>query len=71
MTTIDDQLHKAIGESGLSLRGLAKAAGIDAATLIRFNNGDRDIRLKTAAALAKVLGLELQPIKKPRRSSKK
>lgn len=56
---IDETLKNAIRESGLSLNAIAVATGIQASMLSRFINGERDIRLATAARIAEYLGLSL------------
>ena len=56
---IDEQLRQAVHESELSLREMARQAGLTPASVIRFANGERDLRLAGAAKLAEVLGLEL------------
>jgi transcriptional regulator with XRE-family HTH domain len=57
---IDDQLRQAMKASGHSFYALALAAGVRPEMLTRFAAGERDIRLATAAKVAKVLGLSLQ-----------
>ena len=59
-------LRKAIKDSGLSAKKLAKLAGVSRSTLSRFMSDDpemhRDIRLEiTVDGLAKFLELELVP----------
>ena len=58
-TTIVDQLKAAIEASEATPYRIAKETGVPAPTLSRFLNGERDIRLETAATLATYLGLEL------------
>jgi transcriptional regulator with XRE-family HTH domain len=50
-------------KAGETLRGIADAAGVQQPMLSRFLSGDRDLRLSTAAKLAKYLRLELTPRK--------
>jgi transcriptional regulator with XRE-family HTH domain len=57
---IDDQLRQAMKASGHSFYALALAAGVRPEMLTRFAAGERDIRLATAAKVAKVLGLSLK-----------
>lgn len=61
---IDEQLRTAIVDSGLTAYMVAKRAGTTPGVVGRFVSGERDIRLATAAKIAKVLGLELKPVDK-------
>lgn len=63
--TIVDQLKHAIENSGQTPYRIAKESGVSSPVLTRFLNGDRDIRLETAALLASYLGLELLKTRKP------
>lgn len=53
-------LRAAARASGLSAARLAREAGVPQPRLCDFLNG-KDVRLKTAAKLARRLGLELKP----------
>lgn len=68
---IDEQLRQAVQESELSLRELARQAGLTPASVIRFANGERDLRLAGAAKLAEVLGLELASTSSRKRPKQK
>lgn len=57
--TLADQLRTFIQTSGVSLRGLAFAAQIDASCLTRFMAGERDLTVSSAGRLADVMGLQL------------
>jgi plasmid maintenance system antidote protein VapI len=59
---IDQQLRQAILDSGLSAYRLQRTAGVATPVITRFLAGQRDLHLKTAAKLARALGLELRPI---------
>jgi plasmid maintenance system antidote protein VapI len=61
---IEEQLKKAIVESKMSRYRICKEAGLSESQLSYFVNGHRTLTLPAAAKLAKVLGLELRPIKK-------
>ena len=61
MTTITDQLKKAIRESELSNWKLAQVAKVDQGVISRFMAGNRDLMLETAAKIADALGMELVP----------
>ena len=68
---IDDQLRRAIEDSGLSARGLAARAGVPASAVVRFVAGDRDVQLGTAARLCEALGLRLgEAVRAARRPAK-
>src|SRR3954449_2496191 len=56
---ISEQLRGAIVDRGLTAYRLGRETGIDPGLIQRFINGERDIRMKTADALADVLGLRL------------
>ena len=58
--SIADQLRRAIRESGLTHYRIAKDAGIRPEILDRFVSGERDVRLETAAKVARALDLELR-----------
>ncbi len=57
--SIVDQLRRAIQGSGLTHYRIAKDAGIRPDILDRLVSGERDVRLETAAKVARVLKLEL------------
>jgi plasmid maintenance system antidote protein VapI len=57
--TLVEQLKSAIANSGLTTYAVAKGAGVPQAVLQRFVNGERDIRLATAAKLAAYLRLRI------------
>ena len=57
---IDETLRDAIRASELTTYRIGKDAGISTGVIDRFVSGERDIRLATAAKIAKVLGLELK-----------
>jgi len=61
MTTITDQLKKAIRESELSNWKLAQVAKVDQGVISRFMSGERDLKLETAAKIVTALGMELVP----------
>ena len=58
--SLEDQLRKAIRDSGMPRCRIARAARMDGGTLSEFMLGKQEsVRLKTAQKLAKVLGLRL------------
>jgi transcriptional regulator with XRE-family HTH domain len=63
---IEVQLHEAILSSGMSCYEIAKRAGVTNSQLSLFLSGQRSLTLTSAAKIARVLGLELRPIKKGR-----
>ena len=62
---IQEQLRQAILNADISRYRLAKLSGVTQAVISTFVNRKRSATMDTAAKLAKVLGLELTPIKKP------
>ena len=63
---IEQRLKRAVLESEMSRYRIAKLSGISEAQLSYFIHDKRSLTLPAAAKLAKVLGLELRPIKKGR-----
>jgi plasmid maintenance system antidote protein VapI len=62
--TLTKQLRTAIKQSKLSIRGLARGAGIPQQRLQQFMaDENNDIRLGTANKLAKFFGMQLTPAK--------
>lgn len=61
---ITEQLHAAIAESELSRLQLAKRAGLPYSVVHGFAGRYRGLNFESAAALCKVLGLELRPVKR-------
>jgi hypothetical protein len=59
-------LRKAVKEDPRTINAIAVEAGLLAAAVWRFVQGERGLSFESAAALAETLGLEL----KPRRSRK-
>ena len=70
MKDIEKQLKQAIMKSKMSRYRICKEAGLSESQLSYFMNKDkrkrRSLTLPAAAKLAKVLGLELRPVKKVR-----
>ena len=71
MKDIEEQLRQAIRKSEKSRYRICKEAGLSESQLSYFMNKDKEKRrsltLPAAAKLAKVLGLELRPVKKARK----
>ena len=63
---IQAQLRQALLDPPVSRRQIALAAGVSEGVVSNFVNGHRSITMDTAARLARVLGLELRPVR-PRR----
>ena len=63
---IETQLREAIQGSGMSCYEIAKRAGVTNSQLSLFINGRRSLTLTSAAKIARVLGLELRPVRKGR-----
>jgi plasmid maintenance system antidote protein VapI len=64
--SISDALRRAIAECGLSHNAIAKATGVQRASIDRFMNGERTLRLDKADALAAFFNLETKPKAKGR-----
>ena len=65
--TLNDQLRKAIRQSGQSLYAIAKGTGVHYGVIYRFAVGQRDIYLQTASKVADYLELELTKARKRRK----
>ena len=65
---IEEQLKRAILESGLSRYRIAQLSGVSNPVLSNFVNGHRSMTLTTAAKLAAVLELELTPATKSKKA---
>ena len=63
---IEQRLKRAVLESDMSRYQIAKLSGLSEAQLSYFVNDKRTLTLPAAAKLARVLELELKPIKKSR-----
>ncbi len=59
--SLSERLRRAIVESGESQIALARATGVQRASIARFLRGDQSLRLDKAGALAAYFGLELRP----------
>ena len=64
MVDIVQQLQQAIRDDDRAVSTIARAAGVTPIGLWRFLNGERDVRMATAAKVAAVLGLELKPTRR-------
>ncbi len=63
---IEIQLREAIKGSGMSCYEIARRAEVTNSQLSLFLSGQRSLTLTSAAKIARVLGLELRPVKKGR-----
>ncbi len=64
---IEKKLREAIIKSKISRYKISQLSGIGEAQLSLFVNSKRTLTLTSAAKVAKVLGLDLKPIKKKAR----
>jgi predicted transcriptional regulator len=64
-----NQLKRAIKASGLSILQISKRADVPYQAAHGFIKADRDIRISTAEKIAKVVGMELRPIKATAKST--
>lgn len=69
MNDISDKLKRAIHNDERTSYRLAIDAGVRQQVIDRFVTGERDIRLATAAKLAKALGLDLAAASRPKKRS--
>ena len=70
-TDLSGQLRQAIADSGLTRHALSKRAGVAYAVVFHFVAEERDVTLRTASKLAEVLGLELRPVGRESKRSKR
>jgi Helix-turn-helix domain len=56
---LSDQIRQAVNSCGQTRYAIAKATGIDAATLCRFMSGERGLPMKTLDVLADHLELSI------------
>ena len=62
---IGPALRKLRENLGLSQVDTAKRAGIGRSTLLHLENGSGDVRLSKLTAVAKILGVEIEPVSEP------
>jgi plasmid maintenance system antidote protein VapI len=67
IVALQDQLRKAVEDSGLTLYRIAKDSGIAYQVLHRFARGERDLTLQTASKLADYFGMRLTRPKRPKK----
>lgn len=60
---IEERMRQAILQCGMSRAELSRRCGVAEAVLSFFVNGHRTLTLRTAAKVARALGLELRPVK--------
>jgi transcriptional regulator with XRE-family HTH domain len=56
---VSEQVRRAIRKCGVTRYAIAKATGIDQATLSRFMSGQRGLPMKTLDVLGEFLGLRI------------
>jgi transcriptional regulator with XRE-family HTH domain len=57
--TLIDQIRQAIRDSGMGIRELGRAAGVEASRISRFMRGERSIDVAAVSAICQVLGYQL------------
>ena len=67
MMTWADRLRKAIEDSGMSRYAVARDAGLSYSIVHGFVNGTRGLTLDNAERIARVVGLELRPVRQKKR----
>lgn len=70
-TTLSAQLREAIQSSELSMLAVARGADLDKATMSRFMNGHRGLRLDAVDKIGVLLGLRLVSEKPTKKRSKR
>ena len=68
---LESQLRKAIQEADISRNQISIMSGVDPAQLCYFVQGKRSLTLRSAERVATALGLELRPVKKTKKKTKK
>ncbi len=68
-TTITEALRRAIEASGKTVNQIGAEAGVSHSVILRFQSGERDLRLETADKLATVLGVKVT-VPTPKQSRK-
>jgi transcriptional regulator with XRE-family HTH domain len=66
MTSMSDQVRRAIENCGLTRYAIAKQTGITEGGLSRFMAGERDMTLRTLDKIAPLIGVRLV-VDRPRR----
>jgi plasmid maintenance system antidote protein VapI len=64
---LQDELRRAVQDSGLTLYRIAKGSGIAYQVLHRFARGERDLTLETASRLVDYFGMRLTRPKQPKK----
>ncbi len=67
---ITDALRKAINDSGIASKALARETGVKRPSIVRFRRGEQSLRLDLADRIATYFGLELTPTKQTKRKAK-
>jgi plasmid maintenance system antidote protein VapI len=62
--SMTEALRRAIAESGMAHIALARATGVQRASIMRFMHGTQSLRLDVADKLAAYFELELRPKRK-------
>jgi transcriptional regulator with XRE-family HTH domain len=57
--TLIDQVKQAIRDSGMGVRELGRATGVEASRISRFMRGERSIDVAAVSAICQVLGYQL------------
>jgi plasmid maintenance system antidote protein VapI len=64
--SLTEALRRVIAESGMAHIAIARATGVQRASIMRFMHGKQSLRLDAADKLAAYFGLELRPKRKGR-----
>ncbi len=71
MIDLKEQLKRACLQSGLTANALARQAGLGYPIVYEFMKAQRSITINSAAKLARVLGLELRPVRRGKQKTKR
>lgn len=70
MTSMSDQVRRAIEDCGQTRYRLAKQSGVTEGALSRFLAGERDMTLRTLERIAPLIGVKLKVEKRAQRLKK-
>jgi transcriptional regulator with XRE-family HTH domain len=65
-----EAIRQAVAASGRTQADIAAQAKVSAPELSRFIRGERSMNSRAVERLCEVLGLELRPVRKPKRKGK-
>ncbi len=63
--TLVERIREAVRESGMGIRELGRASGVDPSRISRFMRGESSIDVAAASAICEALGYELLKARDP------